>query len=129
VGCRASRARPFAEVTIAGLTENDSPAATAPGWGRGSGVRLQGGADHAQRAALAAGRVPRERRRPRDRAPTRIPVPSAPAALIDLDMSGIALAEAGGVGTVWMHAISATAALRGTCWLPIRSKTGSRSAS
>ena len=41
------------------------------------------------------------------------PAPGAPAALADLDMSDTALAGAGAVGTVWMHAIWATTGVRG----------------
>ena len=36
------------------------------------------------------------------------PAPGAPATIPDVDMSGIALAGAGAIGTVWMHAIWAT---------------------
>jgi hypothetical protein len=41
------------------------------------------------------------------------PAPGAPATLTDLDMQSVALAGAGAVGTVWMHAIWATPGVSG----------------
>ncbi len=52
------------------------------------------------------------------------PGPGAPAALTDLDMSGIALAGAGAVGTVWMHAIWATPGVRGDVLVADADKAG-----
>lgn len=52
------------------------------------------------------------------------PAPGAPAALTDLDMSGIALAGAGAVGTVWMHAIWAIAGVRGDVLVADADKAG-----
>ncbi len=52
------------------------------------------------------------------------PAPGAPAALADLDMSGTALAGAGAVGTVWMHAIWATPGVRGDVMIADADKEG-----
>jgi molybdopterin/thiamine biosynthesis adenylyltransferase len=52
------------------------------------------------------------------------PAPGAPAALTDLDMSGIALAGAGAVGTVWLHAIWATPEVRGDVLVADADKAG-----
>jgi molybdopterin/thiamine biosynthesis adenylyltransferase len=52
------------------------------------------------------------------------PAPGAPAALTDLDMSGIALAGAGAVGTVWLHAIWATPGVRGSVVVADADKAG-----
>jgi hypothetical protein len=48
----------------------------------------------------------------------------SPAALTDLDMSGIALAGAGAVGTVWMHAVWATPGVRGDVLVADADKAG-----
>jgi hypothetical protein len=55
---------------------------------------------------------------------TRSPGPGAPAALTDLDLSGVALAGAGAVGTVWMHAIWATPGVRGDVMVADADKAG-----
>lgn len=55
---------------------------------------------------------------------TRSPAPDAPVALMDLDMSGIGLAGAGAVGTVWMHAIWATSGVRGHVLVADADKAG-----
>lgn len=55
---------------------------------------------------------------------THSPAPGAPAVLADLDMSGIALAGAGAVGTVWLHAIWATPGVRGDVLVADADKAG-----
>lgn len=55
---------------------------------------------------------------------TRSPAPGAPEGLTDLDMSGIALAGVGAVGTVWMQAIWATSGVRGQVLVADADKAG-----
>ena len=55
---------------------------------------------------------------------THSPAPGAPVALTDLDMSGTALAGAGAVGAVWMHAIWATTGVRGNVLVADADKAG-----
>ncbi len=57
-------------------------------------------------------------------APTPSPARGAPAALSDLNMSGTALADAGAVGTVWMHAIWATPGVHGDVLVADADKAG-----
>ena len=57
-------------------------------------------------------------------APTPSPARGAPAALSDLNMSGTALAGAGAVGTVWMHAIWATPGVHGDVLVADADKAG-----
>ncbi|MGH3405392.1 MAG: ThiF family adenylyltransferase [Streptosporangiaceae bacterium] len=52
------------------------------------------------------------------------PAPGAPATIPDVDMSGIALAGAGAVGTVWIHAIWATPGVRGSVLIADADKAG-----
>ena len=52
------------------------------------------------------------------------PAPGAPATIPDLDMSGTALAGAGAVGTVWIHAIWATPGVRGSVLIADADKAG-----
>ncbi len=57
-------------------------------------------------------------------APTPCPARGAPAALSDLNMSGTALAGAGAVGTVWIHAIWATPGVHGDVLVADADKAG-----
>ena len=52
------------------------------------------------------------------------PVPGAPATMSDLNMSGTALAGAGAVGTVWIHAIWATPGVHGSVLIADADKAG-----
>jgi molybdopterin/thiamine biosynthesis adenylyltransferase len=52
------------------------------------------------------------------------PAPGGPVSLLDLDMSGTALAGAGAVGTVWMHAIWAAPGVRGDVLIADADKAG-----